>query len=185
MDLGHSSRPSILHNYEDSSSFGPLYPFRNLFRLVTPSGRFEIRCCTLLHLADPDRQIINYEEHCLSASFGPLGPFQNLSWPMAPSSCFRTYCSNCSIGLASFQAIPKGRLPTYSRPLGSFGNLTQAVAPSGDLRTNHDRSTHHMETKVVRRPPRDHSSRFETSHRQLPRRAISEPIMIVVPIRTF
>ena len=36
---------------------------------------------------------------------------------------------------------------------GSFRNLTQTMAPSGDLRIDHDRSTHQIKRKVVYRPP--------------------------------
>ena len=73
----------------------------------------------------------------------------------------------------------EGRLPISSRPIGSFRNLTQTTAPSGDLGIDHNRGTQHMKRKVVYRPPQDPSGRSETSHRQWPRRAISESIKIV------
>ena len=73
------------------------------------------------------------------------------------------------------------RLPTSSRPIGSFRNLTQTMTPSGDFGIDQDRGTQHMKRKVVYRPPRDPSGRSETSHRQWPRRAISESIMIAAP----
>ena len=52
------------------------------------------------------------------------------------------------------------------------------MAPLGNLGTDHDHDTQHMARKVVYRPPRDPSGRFETSRRQWPRRAISKPIKI-------
>ena len=75
MNLGSLCRPVYLYKYEYSPSFGPLCPFRNLLRPVTPSGCFRIRCCILPRRADLDRQIRNYKERRLSASFRLSEPF--------------------------------------------------------------------------------------------------------------
>ena len=140
---------------------------------MTLSGRCGIRCSTLPRRAGPNRQIINCEERCQLASFRPFWPFRNLLQPMASSGCLEPLVAIASSadleidhdrGNTAYR--DEGRLLTSSRTLGSFRNLTHTMAPSGDLGTDHDHDTQHMEKKVVYRPPRYPTGRFKTSQKQ-------------------
>ena len=137
---------------------------------MTPLGHFGIRCCTLPRRPDPNRQIINCEKRRQPATFKPLKPLQTFCSQrprravLEPITTMPRREISEPIMIVAHN-IWKGRSSTDLLETPRFVSKPHTNnGPAGDLKTDHDRSTQHMEMKVIYRSPRDPSGHSKTSH---------------------